>query len=39
MTRILAIDTSSYVMGVAVTEDNIVRGEMITNIKKITHYV
>ncbi|GAE32479.1 tRNA (adenosine(37)-N6)-threonylcarbamoyltransferase complex dimerization subunit type 1 TsaB [Alkalihalobacillus hemicellulosilyticus] len=34
MTKILAIDTSSYVMGVAVTEDQSVRGELITNIKK-----
>lgn len=34
MTKILAIDTSSFVMGIAVTEDGRTLGEVITNIKK-----
>jgi tRNA threonylcarbamoyladenosine biosynthesis protein TsaB len=32
--KILAIDTSNVVMGVALVEDDIVKGEIVTNIKK-----
>jgi tRNA threonylcarbamoyladenosine biosynthesis protein TsaB len=32
--KVLAIDTSNIVMGIALVEDNVVKGEVITNIKK-----
>ncbi|MFC4181910.1 tRNA (adenosine(37)-N6)-threonylcarbamoyltransferase complex dimerization subunit type 1 TsaB [Saccharococcus thermophilus] len=32
--KILAIDTSNVVMGIALVEDDVVRGEIVTNIKK-----
>ena len=32
--KMLAIDTSNFVMGVAVVEENKVIGEIITNLKK-----
>ncbi|WP_199426905.1 tRNA (adenosine(37)-N6)-threonylcarbamoyltransferase complex dimerization subunit type 1 TsaB [Thermaerobacillus caldiproteolyticus] len=32
--KVLAIDTSNIVMGIALVEDDIVKGEIITNIKK-----
>ncbi|NNU91574.1 tRNA (adenosine(37)-N6)-threonylcarbamoyltransferase complex dimerization subunit type 1 TsaB [Anoxybacillus sp. CHMUD] len=32
--KVLAIDTSTFVMGVAVVDGQIVKGEMITNLKK-----
>lgn len=32
--KVLAIDTSNAVMGIALVEDGVVKGEMITNIKK-----
>jgi tRNA threonylcarbamoyladenosine biosynthesis protein TsaB len=32
--KVLAIDTSNFVMGIALVEDEIVKGEMITNLKK-----
>ena len=34
MTRVLAIDTSSYVLGVAIVEEDRVIGELITNLNK-----
>ncbi|MCA1322143.1 tRNA (adenosine(37)-N6)-threonylcarbamoyltransferase complex dimerization subunit type 1 TsaB [Bacillus tianshenii] len=34
MTRVLAIDTSSYVLGVAVVEEDRVIGELVTNLNK-----
>lgn len=32
--KILAIDTSNMAMGVALVEEDIVKGEIVTNIKK-----
>jgi tRNA threonylcarbamoyladenosine biosynthesis protein TsaB len=32
--KVLAIDTSNFVMGIALVEDQIVKGELITNLKK-----
>jgi len=32
--KVLAIDTSNYVMGIALVEDEVVKGEVITNLKK-----
>jgi tRNA threonylcarbamoyladenosine biosynthesis protein TsaB len=32
--KVLAIDTSNFVMGIALVEDEIVKGEIITNLKK-----
>ncbi|WP_027410628.1 tRNA (adenosine(37)-N6)-threonylcarbamoyltransferase complex dimerization subunit type 1 TsaB [Anoxybacteroides tepidamans] len=32
--KVLAIDTSNVVMGVALVEDHIIKGEIVTNIKK-----
>lgn len=37
--KMLAIDTSNFVMGVAVVEENKVIGEIITNLKRITPFV
>ncbi|MGM0838982.1 MAG: tRNA (adenosine(37)-N6)-threonylcarbamoyltransferase complex dimerization subunit type 1 TsaB [Bacillota bacterium] len=34
MTRVLAIDTSSYVLGVAIVEEDRVIGELVTNLNK-----
>jgi tRNA threonylcarbamoyladenosine biosynthesis protein TsaB len=34
MTRVLAIDTSSYVLGVAIVEEDKVIGELVTNLNK-----
>ena len=34
MTKVLAIDTSTYVLGVAIVEEDKVIGELVTNVKK-----
>jgi tRNA threonylcarbamoyladenosine biosynthesis protein TsaB len=34
MTKVLAIDTSTYVLGVAIVEENKVIGELVTNLNK-----
>ncbi|KHF26743.1 hypothetical protein LR68_04432 [Anoxybacillus sp. BCO1] len=36
--KVLAIDTSTFVMGIAVVDGQIVKGEIITNLKKIIRY-
>lgn len=39
MTKVLAIDTSTYVLGVGIIEEDKVVGELVTHLKKIIPFV